>query len=255
MRGVKDAVEHRVAQVDVAGAHVDLGPQHPGAIGELAGAHAAQEIEVFLDAAPAVGALGAGLGQGAARRAQFLLRLVVDIGLAGADQEFGPVVELLEIIRRVVKMRAPIEAEPAHVALDGIDIFLLLPGRVGVVETQITVAAEFLGNTEIEADRLGVPDMEIAVRLRRESGDDRLAPAGREIGANDVADEILPGFSCRWFRDGHDVIASMLPRRSPRRARIEQIGPSGQVRPARNPVSFLSVLAVLRTRVRKDQDR
>ena len=92
-------------------------------------------------------------------------------------------------------MLAPIEAEPAHVALDGVDVFLLLLGRVGVVEAQMTAAAKFLGDAEVEADRLGVADMQIAVRLGREAGDHRLAPPGCEIGANDVADEILPGFA------------------------------------------------------------
>ena len=71
-------------------------------------------------------------------------RLVVDIGLAGADQMLGPVVELLEIVRGVIEMLAPIEAEPAHVALDGVDVFLLFLGRIGVVEAQMAAAAELL---------------------------------------------------------------------------------------------------------------
>ena len=40
MRRVDDAVEHRVAQIHVAGAHVDPGPQHPRAVAEFARAHA-----------------------------------------------------------------------------------------------------------------------------------------------------------------------------------------------------------------------
>ena len=63
MFGVQNAVEHRVAQIDVARRHVDLGAQHPRAVGELARAHAAEEIEVFLHAAPAPSALAARLGQ------------------------------------------------------------------------------------------------------------------------------------------------------------------------------------------------
>ena len=51
MGGVQDAVEHRIAQVDVARRHVDLGAQHAGAVRKLAGAHAAEEIEVLLDRA------------------------------------------------------------------------------------------------------------------------------------------------------------------------------------------------------------
>ena len=148
-----------------------------------------------------------GLGQGAAGEPRLLLRLVVDIGLAGADQIFRPLVEPLEIVGRMIKMLAPIEAEPAHVALDGVDIFLLFLGRVGVVEAQMAAAAEFLGDAEIEADRLGVADMQIAVRLGREAGDHRLVPPGRQIGAHDVADEILPGFADRGVGGRHDLTA------------------------------------------------
>ena len=94
----------------------------------------------------------------------------------------GPFVELLEIIRGVIEVLAPVEAEPAHVALDGVDIFLLFLGRIGVVEAQMAPAAEFLGNAEIQADRFGVADMQIAVRLRRKAGDDGFVPLGGEVG-------------------------------------------------------------------------
>ena len=72
---------------------------------------------------------------------------------------------------------APVEAEPMHVGLDRVDIFLLFLGRIGIVEAQIALAAEFLGDAEIQADRFGVADMEIAVRLRRKARDDGLVPA------------------------------------------------------------------------------
>ena len=162
--------------------HVDLGAQHARAVGKFAGPHAAEQIEIFLDRAVAERAVLARLGQRAAVGAHLVLRLIVDIGLAGADQMLGPVVELLEIVRGMIEVLAPVEAEPAHVALDGVDIFLLFLGRVGVVETQMAAAAEFLRDAEIQADRLGVADMQIAVRLRRKAGDDLLCAAGVEIG-------------------------------------------------------------------------
>ena len=158
MRRVQDAVQHRIAQVDVARRHVDLGAQHARAVRKFAGAHAAEQIEVFLHRAVAERAVLARLGQRAAAGAHLVLRLVVDIGLAGADQMFRPAVELLEIIRGVIEMFAPVEAEPAHIALDGVDIFLFFLGRIGVVEAQVAAAAEFLRDAEIEADRLGVAD-------------------------------------------------------------------------------------------------
>ena len=134
----------------------------------------------------------AGLGQRAAGDAHLLLRLVVDIGVAGADQVLGPFVEPLEIVRGVIEVLAPIEAEPAHVALDGVDVLLLFPGRVGVVEAQVAAAAELLGDAEIEADRLGVADVEIAVRLGRKAGDHAAVALGVEVGLDDVADEVAP---------------------------------------------------------------
>ena len=69
-------------------------------------------------------------------------------------------------------MLAPIEAEPAHVLDDRIDIFLLFLGRVGVVEAQMTPAAKLLGGAEVQTNGLGMADMQIAVRLRRKSCDD-----------------------------------------------------------------------------------
>ena len=47
------------------------------------------------------------------------------------------------------------------------DLFL---ARVGVVEAQVAQAAELLGDAEVQADRLGVADVQIAVRLGREAG-------------------------------------------------------------------------------------
>ena len=94
--------------------------------------------------AVAVRAVLPGLGQRAALRAHLVGRRVVDVGLALADQVLGPLVELLEVVGRVVEVLAPVEAEPAHVALDRVDVLLLFLRRVGVVEAQVAAAAELL---------------------------------------------------------------------------------------------------------------
>ena len=190
MGGVQDAIEHGVAQVDIARGHIDLGAQHPRAVGKLAGLHAAEQIEVFLHRAVAERAVLAGLGQRAALDADFLLRLVVDIGVAGPDQALGPFVQPLEIIRGVIEVGSPVVAEPAHVGLNRIDVFLLFLGRIGVVEAQVAAAGKFLGDAEIECNRLGMADMQIAVRLRREARHDLAVFPGVEVGLDDVANEI-----------------------------------------------------------------
>ena len=78
---MEDAVEHGVAQIDVARRHVDLRPQHPRAVRELARPHAAEQVEILLDRAVAERAVPAGLGQGAATDAHLL---------AGTDRPHTP---------------------------------------------------------------------------------------------------------------------------------------------------------------------
>ena len=80
-------------------------------------------------------------------------------------------------------MLAPVESEPAHVGLDRVDVLLLLLDGVRVVEAQVAAAAELLGDAEVQADRLGVPDVEVAVGLGREARDDRLVRGPRARSA------------------------------------------------------------------------
>ena len=95
----------------------------------------------------------------------------------------------------MIEVATPIEAEPAYVLLDGVDEGLLLLGRIGVVEAQVTAPAEFVGDAEIEADRFGMADVEEAVRLRRKTRDWRGMEAGNDVGLHDVPDEIEAGLA------------------------------------------------------------
>ena len=109
-------------------------------------------------------AFGTGLGEGAALAADFFERLAVDVGEALVDQEAGPLVELLEVIGGEVQF-VPLEAKPADVVLDGFDVLGLFGGGVCVVEAEVAFAAELAGDAEVETDRLGVADVEVAVGL------------------------------------------------------------------------------------------
>src|SRR5882757_3365936 len=51
---------------------------------------------------------------------------------------------------------------------------------------------KFLRDAEIQRDRLGMADVQIAVRLRRKSGHDPAVFVGREVGLDDVANEVAP---------------------------------------------------------------
>lgn len=62
----------------------------------------------------------------------------------------------------------PFEAQPRDVLLDGLHKIFVLLLRIGVIEAQVARAAELLRHPEVEADGLGVADVQVAVGLRRE---------------------------------------------------------------------------------------
>ena len=105
-------------------------------------------------------------------RADLVGRERVDVGQPSPDQLLGALIELLEVVGGVVLAVAPVEAEPADVLLDGVDVLDVFLDRVGVVEAQVAAAAELGGDAEVEADGLGVADVQVAVGLGRKAGDD-----------------------------------------------------------------------------------
>ena len=148
-------------------------------------------------------ALAAGLGQRAAVLADLVGAEAVDVGLAGLDQVHGVAVERLEIVRGVARLAVPLEAQPAHVLLDRLDVLDVLLRGVGVVEAQVAGAAELGGDAEVEADRLGVADVQVAVGL---GGEPRGHTSGvlprADVLSHDGPDEVERGIclahgSCR----------------------------------------------------------
>ena len=199
MRHLADPVHRGIAQVEVRRGHVDLGAQHARAVGELPRPHPREEVEVLLDGPVPPRAHAARLGERAAGGAHLLGALVVDVRAARPDELDGPVVELLEVVRGVIQVRAPVEAEPAHVGHDRVDVLDGFLGRIGVVEAQVAAPARVLGGqAEVEPDGLGVADVQVAIGLRREPRDDAFAepPAGEIIGDHPL-DEVRTGCVAR----------------------------------------------------------
>jgi len=222
--GMADAVHDRIAQVHVRRGHVDLGAQYAGTIRELTGAHAGEPVQVLFHRTVAERAVLARLGEAATVFLGLLRSQVVDVGLAGLDQLHRPVVQLVEILRGIAHFTGPFEAQPLHVAFDGVDVFLVFLGRVGVVETQVRDAAELLGQAEVHTDRLGVADVQVAVGLWRETGDDLRVLARIQVRLDDRAQEVdRDGRSGLGIRGSVD---SGLAHRI-----LEQTEVLGQVRP------------------------
>src|SRR5690606_15054865 len=77
--GMAHALDRGVTQIDVGGGHIDLGTQHGGAIGQLAGLHIGKAGQVVGHAAVADRAVHAGAGEVAPVGLHVLGRLLIHI--------------------------------------------------------------------------------------------------------------------------------------------------------------------------------
>ena len=93
----------------------------------------------------------------------------------------------------------PAADEPVHVLGDGIHVFDVFLGRVGVVHAQVADAAEFAGDAEVQADAFGVADVQVAVRFRRKAGVNARIFLFGDVFRHDVANEIGRGGGRRIF--------------------------------------------------------
>src|SRR5262249_29989733 len=77
--------------------------------------------------------------------------------------------------------------------------------RIRIVEAEVGLAAEFFRQAEVEADGFRVPDVEIAVRLRRKARvHTALILAGLQVVEDDIADEIRRAARRRGRRGAHN---------------------------------------------------
>ena len=168
-----DAIDRRIAQVDVGRSHIDLGAQHHGAFRMLTVAHFAEDAQVFLWAAVAIRRVLARFEKRAAIGAHFVGALFIDVGVTGLDQMFGKLVHPIEIIGRVIEIvfRAmlPVKAHPTDAFLDRVNVLLVFLNRVGVVKAHVADALVIGRQSEIQANALGVTDMQIAVGFGRKT--------------------------------------------------------------------------------------
>ena len=70
-----------------------------------------------------------------------------------------------EIVGGVEQGSCQSKAQPADVLHDRVDVLDVFLAGVGIVEAEVTQAAELLGDAEVQADRLGMADVQVAVGL------------------------------------------------------------------------------------------
>ena len=74
--------------------------------------------------------------------------------------------------------------------MNGANVLFVFRSRVAVVHAQVADAAELERDPKVEADALGVANMQIAVGLWWESRRDTLMQALSEVGFDDLANEV-----------------------------------------------------------------
>ena len=125
---------------------------------------------------------------------EFLGSQLADVGQALLDEFYGVGIHLVKVIGGKIEPVAPVIAQPVDVLLDGLHIFHVLLGGVGVVHAEIAQSVILLGGAEIHENGLGVADVEVAVGLGRKPGVDghtlELTTLG-DILVDEVMDEVL----------------------------------------------------------------
>ena len=92
--------------------------------------------------------------------------LIIDVSTAFPDQVTSVIEELLEIIAGVELPTVPFKPQPSNVITDGVHIFDAFLFRIGIVETQVGLAAVFLRKPEAHTDGLGMTDVQVAIGFR-----------------------------------------------------------------------------------------
>jgi hypothetical protein len=155
MSNMTDAIDRRIAQVDVRARQIDLESQHVRAI-RNSPSFLAKSIEVSR---PSDRGTGCAPDWHAAKMAHLFGRRAVDVGQARLDQVARKLVQTIEIVGGVIEMGAPIESQPSHRGLDRILVLDVLLDRVGIIESQVTNAAVFSGEAKVQADGFGVSNV------------------------------------------------------------------------------------------------
>ena len=176
-----DTVDHRVTHIEVAGGKVDLCTQGILVILKLTGTHTAEQVQAFLHGTVPVRGLGRG-GQIAPVFLELLRGQLANIGKSLLDQLLSQRIGLFKVIRSVEEPVTPIKAQPADILLDGIYVFRVFFGGVGVVHTQIAHAAEFFRGAEVDDQCLAVTDVQVTVGFRGKPGMDGLACVAAALG-------------------------------------------------------------------------
>ena len=211
--GPVDPVDNRVAHIEIAGGQIDFSPQRHFSILELPGSHSAEQLQAFLLRAVPIRAYRR-MGQISPVFPHLFGSQLAHIGQPFFNQAAGKLVHFLKVLGGIVKPVVPVKPQPMDILLYSVHVLHVFLGRIGVVHSQIADSAKLFRRAKVDADSLGVADVQIAVRLRRKTGVNLLSlklSSRLQILHNIVLYKIRWGFfPFRWLYNFRHEAYSLL---------------------------------------------
>ena len=168
-----DTVNCRVTHIHVGACKVDFCAESFGSVFEFSCSHAAEKVEVFFGSSVTVRAGTAGFaGIGTAVFLHFLTGEVIDICFAVDDKFLCEFIAFVKIVGTIENAAVGFISEPADIAENALDVFVIFACGVGIVIAKIELAVIFFCGGSVDPDRFCGTDMEVSVGFRRESGMD-----------------------------------------------------------------------------------
>ncbi len=168
VRNLDNAVDDRIAEMHVGVSHVYLCAKHHAAFHSLGCVHLVEQLKALLHRTVAIRRSHARCCRCALLLSNLFCCLLVNVSVAVLDHPHGKFPQLLKIVGSVIDV-APLESKPLDVVQDILHILCVLLARIGVIETQVTHAVIVVGHSKVHAYSFCVSDVQIAVRLWRES--------------------------------------------------------------------------------------
>ena len=96
-----NAIKNGVSHKHIRRTHIDFCAKYMGSFGVVSGFHFSKKLEVFVYCSTPKGAGGSGLCGGSFLKGNGFCTLRINISKAFFNQQFGPSIQLIEIIRGI----------------------------------------------------------------------------------------------------------------------------------------------------------
>ena len=163
-------INNRVSHVDIGGSHIYFCTKNLFSVRIFTGLHLLKQSHIFFDGTISGRILLAGLFKGASVLFDFLRTQIGYISLSLLNQLHCTLIHLSKIVGCKEQSVLPIRAEPLNIRKDGLHKFRLFLCGVCIIKSHVELTAIFFRQTVVQQNTFGMPDMQIAIGLRRETG-------------------------------------------------------------------------------------